>query len=345
MSEQIVHILAFESSCDDTSVAVVRARPTDQIPELLAWSVQSQFDVHSKFGGVVPELASRSHLMNLLPCLEKVLSESKCPLSEIDAFAATHRPGLIGCLLIGHTAAKTLSFLFQKPLLSCHHIESHLMSVALDGDPKFPFLAAVVSGGHTSLFILESWDEIREVGVTLDDALGEAFDKGAKLLGFGFQGGAAIDAAAKNGREDRIPFGKVNVPEFNFSFSGLKSELQRAVQRKPDGVSPEDFAASFQRALLDHLFQKMQRALESFQLKRIAIVGGVARNSLLRQRLENWKERGVIEDWYAPRPELCTDNAAMVGVKAFRKWKRNEVSTLADDVHSTSRPAVARRPR
>ena len=337
MSQRIVNILAIESSCDDTSVAVLRGNLDEDVPRLLALSVQSQNEVHEKFGGVVPELASRSHLKNLLPCLKKVLAEANIELNEIDAFAATSQPGLIGCLLIGHSAAKTLSYLWNKPLLSCHHIHSHLMSVYLENRPEFPFLAAVASGGHTSLYHVKDYDDFEDVGLTLDDALGEAFDKGAKLLGLEFPGGPEIDRLSKSGDAKAFKFGRVNVSGLDFSFSGLKSELQRLVKKNPD-AKKEDVAASYQSALLDHFLQKTTRALQDLQLKRVVIVGGVARNSELRHRLAALKDLGEIEKYFAPRPELCTDNAAMVGVMAFRLLKRGEISDLRSDVSSTQRP-------
>jgi N6-L-threonylcarbamoyladenine synthase len=344
MSEQVVHILAIESSCDDTSVAVVRGALSDDVPTVLGLAVQSQFEVHEKFGGVVPELASRAHLRNVIPCIAKVLTEARIGLNQISAFAATQRPGLIGCLLIGHTAAKTLSFLQGKPLLSCHHIHAHLMSVFLENQIEFPFLAAVVSGGHTSLYRVRAYDDFEEVGVTLDDAMGEAFDKGAKLLGLPFPGGPEIDRIAKNGNSKAFQLGRVNVPDLNFSFSGLKSEMQRQVKKWESSLTShrEDLAASFQAALVDHLLDKVSRALQQFNLQRFALVGGVARNSEIRRRLEAMKASGQLQTWYAPSPQLCTDNAAMVGALAFRDFKKGSFSDLTSDVFSTERPKKRR---
>jgi len=333
-----VNILSFESSCDDTSVALLRAREGDDLPKLLSLSVQSQEVVHQRYGGVVPELASRAHLQNLLPCLSKALQEASLSLTDVDYFAATARPGLIGCLLIGHTAAKTLSMLFDKPLLSCHHIEGHLMSVFLDKHPAFPFLAAVVSGGHTSLYRVDSYDQFQVLGVALDDALGEAFDKGAKLLGLPFPGGPQLDQLASQGNSEAYELGSVKVDGIAFSFSGLKSEFKRLVDRKKDDLNRADAAASYQKALLDHLLEKIALALKSSALSRLVIVGGVARNSELRNRLAQLKNSGVIQDWTAPRPDLCTDNAAMIGVLAYRKIIQGDFASLQSDVGATSRP-------
>ncbi len=333
-----LNILSFESSCDDTSVALLRADGQMSVPRLVAMAVQSQEDVHERFGGVVPELASRSHLKNLLPCLAKVLHEAGVDLSEVDYFAATARPGLIGCLLIGHTAAKTLSMLFQKPLLSCHHIEGHLMSAFLDSAPDFPFLAAVVSGGHTSLYRVNSHDSYEVLGVALDDALGEAFDKGAKLLGLPFPGGPYLDQLAQSGNPKAYTLGHVKVEGVAFSFSGLKSEFKRLVDREKNQLHKADAAASYQKALLDHLLDKVDLAMKTSGLRRLVVVGGVARNSELRARLGVWQSSGKIQSWSAPRPELCTDNAAMIGVLAYRKILKGDFSNLLADVGATARP-------
>lgn len=339
MPGQIVNILAIESSCDDTSVALVRGDLAQDLPELVAWSIQSQNDVHEKFGGVVPELASRAHLLNILPCLRKVLTEARMKIEDVDAFAATSEPGLVPCLLIGHTTGKTLSLIHEKPLISCHHIHSHLLSVFLNQKPSFPFLAAVISGGHSSLYRVESFDEFKELGVTLDDAMGEAFDKGAKIMGFKkFPGGPEIDRAAQSGDPNSYRFGKVKTDGLNMSFSGLKSELQRTVKREEGAVRINDLAASYQSALTRHLFEKIEKALSQEGLKKLAIVGGVARNSEIRKKLEDLKTCGALEEWFAPAMDFCTDNAAMVGVLAFRHYKSKNFAALDSDVRSTSRP-------
>jgi len=336
--KKTLRLLAFESSCDDTSIAAVEGLPDEPLPRLISYSVQNQTEVHEKYGGVVPELACRAHLRNLLPCLEKVLTESKFPISEFDAFAATERPGLIGSLLIGHTAAKTLSLLYQKPFISCHHLEGHLMSIFLNHRPTFPYLALVVSGGHTSLYRVESYDQLFSLGVTLDDAVGEAFDKGARLLGLPFPGGPEIERLARKGNDQAYAFGQVDVPNLNFSFSGLKSEMARLVSKNKNELHKENAAASYQKALLDHTESKIKKALKETQLKRLCIVGGVARNSFFRQRLENLKTQGILEQWFAPPLEFCTDNAAMIAFLAYRRLKRKEFSDLSVDVGSTSRP-------
>lgn len=313
-------------------MALLRAKPGDEISELVALSVQSQWEVHEKYGGVVPELASRAHLQNLIPCIEKVLSESKIKFSEIDAFIATEKPGLVGCLLIAHTAAKTLSLLYQKPFISCHHIEAHLMSIFLEHSPAMPLLALVVSGGHTSLYLMRSFDDFELIGQAIDDAAGEAFDKGAKLLGLPLPGGPEIDRLAVSGDPMRYKFGKVKTPELHFSFSGIKSELVRLKAREGSALNLEDAAGSYQNAILDHLFDKVSLAQSKYSVDRLAFVGGVACNSELRRRAP----AGTI----FPSVKFCTDNAAMVGVLGYRKFLKNEFANLTADVSSTSRPKI-----
>ena len=340
MQKELKHLLAFESSCDETSVALLRTSSEWVKPELLSFSVQSQFDVHEKYGGVVPELASRAHIRNLLPCVNKVLSESGLSMEDVDLFAATNEPGLIGCLLIGHTAAKALSFLYEKPFISCHHIEGHLLSAHIENEIKFPYLALVVSGGHSSLYVVTDWDEFECIGLALDDAAGEAFDKGAKLLELGFPGGPALDKLAQSGDSSTYPFGAVKVSGFNFSFSGLKSELARLVTKEGKNIERASAAASYQKAIVDHLIAKTVKALNTYSLDRLVIVGGVACNSELRKRLQVMKEMSEIKDWVAPSPKFCTDNAAMIGMVAHRKYLSGQFSDLLSDVQSTFRPPI-----
>jgi N6-L-threonylcarbamoyladenine synthase len=302
-------------------------------------AVQSQFEVHEKFGGVVPELASRAHLKNIFPCLKKVLSEADIKdFSDIDCFVATQEPGLVGSLLIGHTAAKTFSFIYQRPFIGCNHIEGHLMSIHLDHKMNFPFLAAVVSGGHTSLFVIKSFESFEQLGVTLDDAAGEAFDKGAKLLGLEFPGGPEIEKYARSGDATRYRFGRVQTKNFDFSFSGIKSELVRVKQREGNAIKIEDAAASYQAAIFQHFIEKLKLALIETKISDVVIVGGVAKNMELHRRLQILKEEGVLQNWYSPRPEYCTDNAAMIGALGYQKFIRGEFTELTADVKSTVRP-------
>ncbi|TVQ80483.1 MAG: tRNA (adenosine(37)-N6)-threonylcarbamoyltransferase complex transferase subunit TsaD [Bradymonadales bacterium] len=343
MSDRI-KILAFETSCDDTSVAALEANPGDRIPRLLSLAVQSQDEVHLKYGGVVPELASRAHLRSLLPLMRKVITETGWDLAEVQAFAATSQPGLVGSLLVGQTAAKSLSFLYPGRFISCHHLESHLLSVFLEEDqPDFPFLAALVSGGHTSLYRVDGFDQFHLLGGTRDDAMGEAFDKAAKCLGLGFPGGAKLEELARAGDPTRFKFSAVKVDGLEFSFSGLKSQLARFAAKHSDPESRPHLAAGFQKALMDHLIEKIKRAAEESALTRLVVVGGVARNLELKSRCQNLLESGVLERIFVPRMEFCTDNAAMVGVRAYVKFLQSEFSDFEEGVSSTSRPAIRRK--
>lgn len=344
--EKSIHILAIESSCDDTSVSVLRAEYGDEIPKPLSLSVQSQDEVHRLYGGIVPELASRRHLQNISSCLEKALKESRISLEEIDAFAATSEPGLIGSLLVGQTAAKTLSFLYSRPFISCNHLESHLMSVFLGRAPEFPYLSLLVSGGHTSLYVVRGYDEFELVGWAIDDAAGEAFDKSAKMMGLGFPGGPEIDRLAKGKKLGTYSLPSIQTEDLTFSFSGIKAEMKRLIDRLGEQIDAPSLCADFQEAVLNHITEKLLFALKKYNLRRIAIVGGVARNSRLRDLLEQWKIEGqYLDELYAPPLQYCTDNAAMVGVLAYRKYLRREFSSLESDVGSTSRPAIKRKAR
>lgn len=338
-SKEELKILAFESSCDDSSVASLVVSPGRTLPQLKHLAVQSQDEVHQNFGGVVPELASRAHLKNLLPVLRKVLSESQWRLEEVDIFAATSEPGLIGSLLVGHTAAKTLSLLYNRPLISCHHLEGHLVSIFLEEDhPDFPFLALLVSGGHTSLYCVRSYDEFELIGETLDDAVGEAFDKAAQLFELGFPGGAKLEKFAEGGDPSAYSFPDVRVEGIQFSFSGLKSQLVRFHKTIGNQEEARNLAASYQEALIRHLEAKLKRALEQSSLRELVVVGGVARNQKLRSRLQQFQIDGRLTDIYFPRLELCTDNAAMIGFRAYHKFMKSEFSSLDEDVRSTARP-------
>jgi N6-L-threonylcarbamoyladenine synthase len=301
--------------------------------------VQSQDEVHSEFGGIVPELASRAHLKNLLPVLKKVLDESGWTLDQVDVFASTTEPGLIGSLLVGHTAAKTLSLLFGGTLISCHHLEGHLLSVFLEEKkPRFPFVALLVSGGHSSFYWVKDYDQYELLGQTLDDAMGEAFDKGAQIFGLGFPGGAALEKFSIEGDSDRFSFPSVRVEGPNLSFSGLKSQLVRFKKSIPHPELNKDLAASYQKALIDHVETKLKRVFELTGPADLVLVGGVARNQSLRDRLKNLQGENKARDLFYPRLELCTDNAAMIGVRAYRKFLKSEFSNLESDVGPTRRP-------
>jgi N6-L-threonylcarbamoyladenine synthase len=329
-------VLGIETSCDETSVAIIKDG------KLTANLIASQ-DFHSKFGGVVPELSSRAHLQIIIPLLKDALKKSELHLNEIDLVAATAGPGLIGALLVGLTFAKGLAYSLNKPFVAVNHIEGHIFSgFLMDEKPSFPFLVLVASGGHTLLLLVESFTEIKKLGSTVDDAAGEAFDKVSKLLGFGYPGGPQIQSAAEEGEDNKIlfPIADLKAP-YNFSFSGLKTAVLRFIQsnyKSVDSITQQDkfnIAAAFQNAVVQALTQKVEKALKEFNVKSISLVGGVAANAQLRKSFENlsakYQKKLVI-----PSLEFCGDNAAMI---AFRGMKSYE-SGLSDDLTFSPYPGL-----
>jgi len=331
-----MNVLGIETSCDDTSVAILSDN------KLLANPIASQ-DFHTNFGGVVPELSSRAHLQIIKPLLNRALEKSGLQLSNIDLITATAGPGLIGALLVGLTFAKGLAFSLNKPFISVNHIEGHIFSGFLMKDkPGFPFLALVVSGGHTLLLHVKSFSQIMQLGTTVDDAAGEAFDKVSKMLGFGYPGGAIIEQSASKGDEEKINFPIAELKnKYNFSFSGLKTSVLRYIQKNyaNDKIIPvndkNDIAASFQKAVISALIKNTEEAINNFDVKNISLVGGVAANTKLRREMKklsvNYKKSVVIPD-----PEYCGDNAAMI---AFRGKVLYE-SGRRDDLKATAYPSL-----
>lgn len=331
-----MNVLGIETSCDETSVAILSYN------KLLAHVIASQ-DFHTNFGGVVPELSSRAHLQIIKPLLNQALGKSGLQLSDIDLITATAGPGLIGALLVGLTFAKGLAFSLNKPFISVNHIEGHIFSGFLMKDkPEFPFLALVVSGGHTLLLHVKSFSQIMQLGTTVDDAAGEAFDKVSKMLGFGYPGGALIEQSASKGDEDKINFPVAELKnKYNFSFSGLKTAVLRYIQKTytNDKIIPvndkNDIAASFQKAVISALIKNTEEAINNFDVKNISLVGGVAANTKLRREMKklsvNYKKSVVIPD-----PEYCGDNAAMI---AFRGKVLYE-SGRRDDLKATAYPSL-----
>jgi N6-L-threonylcarbamoyladenine synthase len=299
-------ILGIETSCDETAAAVV----TD-VGDVLASVVSSQADLHARFGGVVPELASRRHLELVSPVVDAALESASVPLERVERVAVTQGPGLIGALLVGISAAKGIAWARRLPLAPVDHLDGHLASLYLEPDPvEPPFTCLLASGGHTLLLAVRDRGQSERIGTTLDDAAGEAFDKGARLLGLGYPGGAAIDRLAREGDPTSFDFPVARVPELDFSFSGLKTALLYAV-RDLGHTEVErrraDLAASYQRAIVRALVQRTQEAAESTGLERLAVVGGVAANSELRAALPEAAFAAL---------ELCTDNAAMIASAA-----------------------------
>ena len=299
-------ILALETSCDETAAALVTSDG-----EIRANVVASQADLHARYGGVVPEIASRRHLELVLPVIREALEQAGSTLDDVERVAVTSGPGLIGALLVGLSAAKSLAWARRLPLVPVDHLHGHVASLYLRPDPvEPPFLCLLASGGHTLLLDVQDHSGYRRVGTTLDDAAGEAFDKGARLLGLGYPGGAELDRLARDGDPDAHPFPVARVPGFDFSFSGLKTALLYAVRDLPaDELERRraDLAASYQRAIVRALVERTVAAAEHLGTDRIAVVGGVAANSELRAALPHAS--------LAPLP-LCTDNAAMIGSAA-----------------------------
>ena len=299
-------ILGIETSCDETAAAVVA--PGGQI---LSSVVSSQADLHARYGGVVPEIASRRHLELVAPVVRTALDEAEAPLEAVDLVAVTQGPGLVGALLVGISAAKALAWSRELPLAPVDHLEGHVASLYLGADPlEPPFLCLLASGGHTLLLAVRERGRSERLGTTLDDAAGEAFDKGARLLGLGYPGGAAIDRAAREGDPEAFSFPIARVPALDFSFSGVKTALLYAVRKLPEAeleLRRPDLAASYQRAIVRALTQRLEEAADATGLDRLAVVGGVAANSELRAALPQAR--------FAPLA-LCTDNAAMIASAA-----------------------------
>jgi N6-L-threonylcarbamoyladenine synthase len=320
-------ILAIESSCDETSAAIVQGR------SVRSNVIASQVEVHRKWGGVVPEAAARMHVEAILPVITDACSAADVTLEDLGAIAVTNRPGLVGALSVGVTAAKALAFFLGIPILGIHHLEGHICSAAV-GNPTMPFphTCLVVSGGHTEIVQVLELGHYEVVGATRDDAAGEAFDKGARLLGLGTPGGAAIQAAAVGGNRHRYALPKgLSGPTLDFSFSGLKTAVLRLVEKEGPSISISDAAASLQEAIVSVLTERALLACRELGSSALSLVGGVAANLELRSRLEEGCSVAGL-DFYAPPIELCTDNAAMIGLAASYRLARHESDTFDLDV-------------
>jgi N6-L-threonylcarbamoyladenine synthase len=307
-----MRVIGIESSCDETAVAVY-----DGDLGLLSHRLHSQVAMHQAYGGVVPELASRDHVRRLLPLVRQALADAKSDRESIDGVAYTAGPGLIGALLVGAGFALSLGLAWRRPVVGIHHLEGHLLAPLLEPNPPgFPFLALLVSGGHTQLVDVAALGEYRILGETLDDAAGEAFDKTAKLLGLPYPGGAALATLAETGRSDRFMFPRpmLDRPGLDFSFSGLKTAALVALRgRVLDDAIRADVARGFQEAVVDTLAEKCRRALEATGHRRLVIAGGVGANTRLRERLADVAQAARAE-LYFPRAEFCTDNGAMIAL-------------------------------
>ncbi len=325
-------VMGIETSCDDTGVAILKDKR-----EILANLVSSQVRIHSIFGGVVPELAARKHLDNILPLTHSALSEAKLSLSDIDCIGVTNRPGLVPSLLVGVTFAKGLSFGKDIPLVGVNHLEAHAFAIFLERNVEFPFVCLVVSVGHTNLFLVEDYGAMKLLGKTLDDAAGEAFDKVAKLLNLGYPGGPVIDAISKEGDPDYVKFPISKVEGYNFSFSGVKTAVMMYLKRENLDLNNRkikaNLAASFQEAVVNALVEKTFKAAEEYKVKGIVISGGVACNSRLREVSQKMADKCGI-NCYFPSPKLCTDNALMVAYVASYRFEKGERASLSLDAFS-----------
>ena len=316
-------ILGIETSCDDTSAAIM-----DSEAGILSNIIANQNSVHTKYGGVVPELAGRCHIDNINEIINEALQQAKISLNNIDLLAVTQGPGLVGSLLVGLNTAKGLAFALDNPLIGVNHLEGHLLAIFLQKTVPFPFLALVVSGGHTDLYVVKNFGNYKILGRTLDDAAGESFDKVAKMLELGYPGGPQIEKISMTGNSTAINFPRplLNKNLFNFSFSGLKTSVRSHLEKRASGKiekhSIGDIAASFQEAVTDVLVYKTILAAKSNNLDRIVVTGGVAANTNLRQKMEETGSKNGFSTHF-PKPILCTDNAAMIALAGFKKYQRN----------------------
>jgi N6-L-threonylcarbamoyladenine synthase len=316
LRQKVTFILGIESSCDDTSAAVIKNE------EVLSNIIASQ-DVHKQYGGVVPELASRAHQQNIIPVVDQAIKKAGITLDDIDAIAFTRGPGLLGSLVVGTSFSKAFSLAQGIPMIDVNHMHGHVLAHFIDDEgkkkPSFPFLCLTVSGGHTQIVLVKNHLEMEVIGSTIDDAAGEAFDKTAKILGFPYPGGPLIDKYSKGGDTTKFKFAKPNMDNYDYSFSGLKTSIMYAIQKEqklnPNFIeeNKQDLCASIQKTIIDILFVKLKKAAKDLNIKQIAIAGGVSANSYLRGELT---KIGAELKWdvYIPKFEYCTDNAAMIAI-------------------------------
>lgn len=321
-TEHDILILAVETSCDETAAAVVKNGR-----EVLSNVISSQIALHTLYGGVVPEIASRKHIEKCNQVIEAALEEAKVSLKEITAVGVTYGPGLVGALLVGVAEAKAIAYAAKLPLIGVHHIEGHISANYIENKELVPpFVCLVVSGGHTHLVLVRDFGEYEIIGRTRDDAAGEAFDKVARAVGLGYPGGPKVDKLAKEGNPHAIEFPRAQIEgaPYDFSFSGVKSAVLNhlnSCQMKGEEVNRADLAASFQASVVDALVSRAVRAAKEYRLHKLAIAGGVASNSALRSAMQEACEREGIA-FYHPSPVLCTDNAAMIGTAAYYEYRK-----------------------
>ncbi len=342
MSNENIYILAIESSCDDTSAAVL-------CNNSVLSNVVSTQKIHEEYGGVVPELASRAHQQNIVPVVHQALAQANIDKKLVSAIAFTRGPGLMGSLLVGTSFAKSLALGLKVPLIAVNHMQAHILAHFIADEanqtPSFPFLAMTISGGHTQIVLVRDYFDMEILGETLDDAVGEAFDKSAKLMGLPYPGGPLVDKYAKLGNPKAFKFPRPKVAGLNFSFSGLKTSilyfLQKETKKDPEFVSKHlnDICASIQHSIIGILMDKLEKAVAQTRISQIAIGGGVSANSGIRHAL---KQKETTDQWntYIPKFEYCTDNAAMIGIVGYLKYRENDFST--QDIGVKARYAIER---
>jgi len=317
-------IMGIESSCDETSVAILKDGN-----KVLSNIISSQIDVHKVYGGVVPEIASRKHLEAINVVIDQALNEAGVTLKDIDAIGVTYAPGLVGALLVGVSAAKALAYSLGVPLIPVHHIRAHICANYIEHpDLKPPYMCLVTSGGHSHIILVNDYTDYKVIGQTRDDAAGEAFDKVARVLELGYPGGPKIDKLAKEGNENAVSFKKVSFGKdnFDFSFSGIKTGVINHIhnlRQSGKDINKADIAASFEKSVVEILVDNLILAADKYSINRLALAGGVASNSRLRQEIENRKGSKTV---YYPSPILCTDNGAMVAVCAYHEWKAGNIA-------------------
>ena len=319
------YILGIESSCDETSCSIVKNGRID-----IGTSISTQISIHKNYGGVFPEIASREHVKNITFVIEECLEKAQMKIEDIDAIAITYGPGLIGSLLIGLEAAKTLSFIYNKPLIPVHHIAGHIYANSLEKEMKFPLLALVVSGGHTELVLMKDHYKFEKLGGTLDDAIGECYDKVARVLGLEYPGGPKVDKLAHMGKPTyKLPI-PMNDDSYNFSFSGLKSaviNLNHNLEQRNEQLNKEDLATSFQNVAITEIINKTRKAIKEENIKTLIVAGGVAANQGLREEVTKLgKELGV--DVTIPSMKYCTDNATMIAAAGYYAYKDGRIADL-----------------
>ena len=332
-----MNVLGIETSCDETSAAIV----TDG-REIRANIIASQADLHARYGGVVPEVASRKHVERMLPVLAEALAAAGMTYADIDALAVTNRPGLLGALLVGVSAAKALAFALKMPIVGVHHLEGHVYSnflAAPDLVRAFPLLVLIVSGGHTQIVRMDGHGRYEILGQTRDDAAGEAFDKGARLLGLPYPGGPNLARLAEGGAVSAVPFPRSLLGDsLDFSFSGVKTSLRNFMQKDADRANPADVAASYQAAITDVLTEKMRRAAKQTGIRTLCVAGGVAANQRLSESLKAMADAEGLR-LVVPAPVLCTDNAAMIAAAGYFRLTYQPPDDLAFDTFATERLA------